>query len=138
MDRVADRLFVGTAADAASLNDDDGVTSVVSLTHDAPTADPGVTVVSVPLVDGPQCDAPEFGRAVDETRDLLAAGATGLGPWAAGASRSPSVTATALTLHSEQGLDAAFEQVADARPAVDPHPALVDRAAAAYLDRRSQ
>ncbi|WP_255197687.1 dual specificity protein phosphatase family protein [Halorarius litoreus] len=135
MDRVADRLFVGTAADATSL--DDGVTAVVSLTHDVPTVDPEAAVVSVPLVDGPQCDATAFGRAVDETHDLLTAGETVLVHCAAGASRSPSVAATALALHSGQGLDAAFEQVADARAAVDPHPALVDRAATAYVDRRS-
>jgi len=103
MDRVADRLFVGTAADAASL-DDNGVTAMVSLIHDAPTADLGGTVVSVPLVDGPQCDSAAFGRAIDETRDLLAAGETVLVHCAAGASRSPSVAATALALRSGRGL----------------------------------
>ena len=51
---------------------------------------------------------------------------------AAGASRSPTVAATALALVQELDLEDAIQQVADRREAVDPHEALLRQAAHVY------
>lgn len=139
MDEVAPGLYVGTAADATDehLLREQGVTAVVSLTHDALDAVPDhTTAVDVPLTDGPQHDREAFDRAVTETLARLAADEPVLVHCAAGSSRSPSVAATALALHAGLALDAAFTQVADRSDAVDPHEALVRQAARVYVTRR--
>lgn len=137
MDEVAAGLYVGTAADATDeprLREHD-VTAVVSLTHDA--VEPARTpVTDVPMTDGPRNDREAFDRAVTETLSRLDADDPVLVHCAAGSSRSPSVAATALALHEDIDLAAAFEQVADRRDAVDPHAALVRQAARVYTDRR--
>ena len=133
MDAVADRLFVGTIDDAENTIQlrDRSVDTVVSLTHDIPCI-PEVSVTRIPMVDGPQNDAQTFERAVIETLERLDEGNRVLVHCSAGASRSPAVAATALALHTQIGLEAAFEQVANRRDAVDPHEAVVRQAARVY------
>jgi len=139
VDEIASGLFVGTTADAGdgSRLHECGVTAVVSLTH----ADPqggypdGVTVVEVPMVDGPQNERAAFDRAVTAVASRLDEGGV-LVHCSAGASRSPAVAATALALSEGIGLDEAFRRVAARRDAVDPHDALVRRAASVFVDRR--
>jgi hypothetical protein len=140
MDRVAADLFVSGiegAGDGDALARH-GVTAVVGLTHEPPAGGyPDVSVTRVPMVDGPRNDADAFGRAVAAAREALAAGETVLVHCSAGASRSVAVAATALALERDPGLEAAFERVAANRPAADPHPTLVQRAADHYTAERS-
>ena len=138
MDEVVPGLYVGTTADATDehLLREQGVTAIVSLTHEALDAASDHTVVDVPLTDGPQHDREAFDQAVTETLVRLDAAEPVLVHCAAGSSRSPSVAATALALHAGLALDAAFTQVADRRDAVDPHEALVRQAARVYVGRR--
>ena len=133
MDAIADGLFVGTFNDAESTIRlrDCSVDAVVSLTHDIPCV-PGVPVTRIPMVDGPQNDVQTFEQAVIETLELLDAGDRVLVHCSAGASRSPAVAATALALHNQIGLEAAFEQVKNCRDAVDPHEAVVRQTARVY------
>lgn len=141
MDEVATGLFVGTVEDAGSpsrLGRHD-VTTIVSLTHRGPDAGfpSDVTVVEVPMTDGPRNEATKLERAVDELASRLDAGETVLVHCSAGASRSPAVAATALALERGIGLDTAFDQVTDRRSEADPHDALVRQAARVYTDSRS-
>lgn len=132
MDEVAPRLFVGTADDArdATTLHDRGVTTVVSLTHQTPDVEwADITVVDVPMRDGPQNDRNAFTEAVTELRAALERDESVLVHCSAGASRSPAVAATALALHDDRSLEDAFEQIADRRAAVDPHLALIRQAA---------
>ena len=133
MDAVADRLFVGTIDDAENTIQlrDRSVDTVVSLTHDIPCI-PEVSVTRIPMVDGPQNDTQTFERAVIETLQRVDEGDRVLVHCSAGASRSPAVAATALALHTQIGLEAAFEQVANRRDAVDPHEAVIRQAARVY------
>jgi len=112
MDAVADRLFVGTIDDAENniRLRDRCVDAVVSLTHDIPCV-PEVSVARIPMIDGPQNDVQTFERAVIETLERLDEVDQVLVHCSAGASRSPAVAATALALHTQIGLEAAFEQV---------------------------
>jgi protein-tyrosine phosphatase len=140
MDAVADDLYVGTAADATddSLLETHGVTTIVSLTHETPrptTQD--LTLRSIPLIDGPQHSREQFTKAVEETLAALAADGSVLVHCSAGASRSPTVAATALALAQDMDLEDALQQVADNRAAVDPHEALLRQAAHVYTQLNS-
>jgi atypical dual specificity phosphatase len=139
MDEVASGLFVGTVDDAGdgSLLRDHGVTVVVSLTHGGPDGGypDGVTVVDVPMKDGPRNDRGAVDRAVTAVSSRLDDHGL-LVHCSAGASRSPAVAATALALHEGIGLDDAFRRIRARRDAVDPHDALVRRAASVLTDRR--
>jgi protein-tyrosine phosphatase len=139
VDEVASGLFVGTTADAGdgSRLREHGVTVVVSLTHGDPDGGypDGTTVVEVPMVDGPRNDRAAFDRAVTAVESRLG-GSGVLVHCSAGASRSPAVAATALALSEGIGLDDAFQRVMARRDAVDPHDALVRRAASVFVDRR--
>ena len=84
------------------------------------------------MVDGPQNDTQTFERAVIETLQRVDEGDRVLVHCSAGASRSPAVAATALALHTQIGLEAAFEQVANRRDAIDPHETVVRQAARVY------
>lgn len=113
------------ARDATTLHDR-GVTTVVSPTHQTPNVEwADTTVVDVPMRDGPQNDRTAFTQAVTGLRAALERDGSVLVHRSAGASRSPAVTATALALHDDRSLEDAFEQIADRRAAVDPHPAVV-------------
>jgi len=139
MDEVADGLFVGTAEDAGAgaLLCEQGVETIVSVTHSGPDGGfpAGVTVERVPMMDGPRNEQQRFDRAVTHVLSCLEAGTCVLVHCSAGASRSPAVAATALALHDGVTLDEAFEQVANRRPAVDPHAAIVRQAARVYTER---
>jgi len=139
VDEVASGLFVGTTVDAGDgpLLRSHGVTAIVSLTHGDPEGGypDGTTVVDVPVVDGPQSDPAAFERAVTAVSSRLDGGGV-LVHCSAGASRSPAVAATALALHEGIDLDDAFRRVSARRDAVDPHDALVRRAASVFVDRR--
>jgi len=69
MDRVAESLFVGTIEDAGTgpLLENNGIETVVSLTHSPPeTGFPeSVSVRQVPLTDDPQNNRAQFNEAVD-------------------------------------------------------------------------
>jgi protein tyrosine phosphatase (PTP) superfamily phosphohydrolase (DUF442 family) len=139
VDEVANGLFVGTVADAGDGPHlrTHGITAIVALTHADP--DGGYperpTVVDVPMVDGPRNDRAAFERAVTAVSSRLDEGGV-LVHCSAGASRSPAVAATALAIHEGIELDDAFRQVSVRGDAVDPHDALVRRAASVFVDRR--
>ena len=124
MDSVADELFVGTVDDVIDTSslEAHGVMTIVSLTHETPSlAGEDFTVCSIPLIDGPQNSREQFRNAVEETTTALKANGSVLVHCSAGASRSPTVAATALALSQDMELQDAFQQIADNRDAVDPH-----------------
>lgn len=137
MDLVGSDLFVGTLDDATDSHrlEEDEITTVVSLTHETPDlSEPALNIHSIPLIDGPQNNRDQFNKAVQETVTALAGGERVLVHCAAGASRSPTVAATALALTEEIELQNAIQQVADNRDAVDPHEALLRQAAHVYTE----
>ncbi|WP_049936560.1 protein-tyrosine phosphatase family protein [Haloplanus natans] len=91
------------------------------------------TVVDVPMIDGPRNDRAAFDRAVTAVSSRLD-DHTVLVHCSAGASRSPTVAATAFALSEGIGLDEAFRRVRACRDAVDPHDALIRRAVSVYVD----
>jgi hypothetical protein len=128
-------VFVGTIEDAdrGAFLENHGIETVVSLTHSPPdTGFPEtVSVRQVPLTDGPQNDRSQFETAVDTLVSALESGETVLVHCSRGASRSPSVAATALVIVQDTSIEQVFEQAADHRKACDPHEALVRQAVAA-------
>jgi protein-tyrosine phosphatase len=132
MDEVAGGLYVGSIDDAGdrSLLEEHRISVVLSLTYAEPeTGTPSdVTVVRLPMMDGPQNDHRTFRRAVNEVLTRWEAGARVLVHCSAGASRSPAVAATAISLSTGQSLEAAFRQLKERRAAVDPHEALLRQA----------
>lgn len=138
MDEVASGLFIGTLADAGDAERlrERGIDVVVSLTHGAPDGGfpSGTTVRSHPMTDGPQNERAAFEAAVSAVRAGLDADETLLVHCQSGASRSPTVAATALALEQEIDLETAFQRVTERRDAVDPHPALVRQAARVVTD----
>ncbi|WP_162562334.1 protein-tyrosine phosphatase family protein [Salinigranum rubrum] len=130
MDHVTDSLLVGDADDAsdhAALRAE-GVTAVLSLTHDSPARPAtGYAVLDRPLIDGPRHDAADFATAVDDLRSLLAEGERVLVHCSAGASRSVAVAAAALALVDGVESATALERVSTTRGVSGPHPALADR-----------
>lgn len=140
MDKVADGLYVGTVDDAGQVENlrEVGITTIISLIHRSPTKGypDEVAVHSVPLRDGPQNDISAFEEAVEMVLSERENDTPLLIHCSAGSSRSPAVAATALALSDDIGLEAAFDQIATRRPAVDPHEALVRRAAEVYNRRR--
>ena len=137
MDLVGPDLFVGTRGDATD-NETLGtheITTIISLTHEQPElSDSAIDIYSIPLIDGPQNDRDQFTEAVEATATALAAGECVLVHCSVGASRSPTVAATALAVTQEIDLEDALQQVADNRAAVDPHEALLRQAAHVYTD----
>ena len=137
MDLVGSDLFVGTLDDATDSYrlEEDEITTVVSLTHETPDiSEATLNIYSIPLTDGPQNNRDQFTKAVQATVTALADGECVLVHCAAGASRSPTVAATALALTEEMELQNAIQQVADNRDAVDPHEALLRQAAHVYTE----
>ena len=135
MDLVGPDLFVGTLADATDSHrlEKDEITVVVSLTHENPDfSAQTLDTHSIPLIDGPQNNREQFTKAVEKTVTALNDGKRVLVHCAAGASRSPTVAATALALSQEMDMEDAIQQVADRREAVDPHEALLRQAAHVY------
>ncbi|MFC7076105.1 dual specificity protein phosphatase family protein [Haloarcula halophila] len=132
MDEVAEGLFVGTTEDASdeALLQEHNIATVVSLTHGEPRSGflSDVTVESVPMTDGPQNDSQAFTEAVRTVVAHRDSGDRVLVHCSAGASRSPSVAATAITCLSETTLNDSFNQVLERRPETDPHDALVRQA----------
>jgi protein-tyrosine phosphatase len=111
MDLVGPDLFVGTLADATDSHhlEKDEITVVVSLTHKTPDLSTQVVDIhSIPLIDGPQNSREQFTTAVEETVTALGDGKRVLVHCAAGASRSPTVAATALALVQEIDLEDAI------------------------------
>jgi len=135
MDLVGPDLFVGTLADATDSHrlEKDEITVVVSLTHENPDfSAQALDTHSIPLIDGPQNSREQFTKAVEKTVTALNDGKRVLVHCAAGASRSPTVAATALALSQEMDMEDAIQQVADNRDVVDPHEALLRQAAHVY------
>lgn len=136
MDEVAQNLFVGTAGDATdeSTLRAHGIEVIVSLTAASPAEDvpAAVTLVEVPMMDGPQNSREAFETAVAAVGSRLATGEKTLLHCSAGASRSPAVAAAALALHRDSELEAAFQQILTRRPEADPHDALIRQAHAVY------
>ena len=135
MDSVGDELFVGTVEDATATSclEAHGVRTIVSLTHETSSlAGEDFIVRSIPLIDGPQNSREQFTNAVEETMTALKANGSVLVHCSAGASRSPTVAATALALSRDMELQDALQQIADNRDAVDPHEALLRQAAHVY------
>lgn len=140
MDRIEDGLYVGDVQDAGSPDRlcDHGVTVVLKLAHADP-AEPypqSVTVVAVPMIDGPQNEYAQFAQAVDELLAALEAEETVFTHCSLGASRSVTVVATALAVRDDRSLPAALEHVAERRPVANPHEALIRRADR-YLSERA-
>ena len=137
MDSVSDDLFVGTVEDATddSALETHSVTTIISLTHETPSfTEQELTIHSIPLIDGPQHNRQQFTKAVEETIAALEADGGVLVHCSAGASRSPTVAATALALSQDMELEDALKQVAVDRDAVDPHEALLRQAAHVYTE----
>jgi len=138
MDKVAESVFVGTARDAGdeSLLEDRDIDRIVSLTHTAPeTGFPAsVSVTRVAMMDGPRNERRRFELAVEAVLAALESGSRVLVHCSRGASRSPSVAAVAIAVHSGLDIGAAFDQVSRRRTVVDPHDALVGQAVDIYRD----
>ena len=137
MDSVSDDLFVGTVEDATddSALETHSVTTIISLTHETPSfTEQELTIHSIPLIDGPQHNRQQFTKAVEETIAALEADGGVLVHCSAGASRSPTVAATALALSQDMELEDALQQVADNRDGVDPHESLLRQAAYVYTE----
>ncbi|OSP08266.1 hypothetical protein B9H04_06800 [Halorubrum ezzemoulense DSM 17463] len=136
MDEVAEGLFVGTVDDAGATERlyERGITTIVSVIRGAPAGGypADVTVVTVPMLDGPQNDLERFEQAVSHVLSVLQTDESLLVHCSAGASRSPAVAATALALADDIGLEAAVDQLVTRRSAVDPHEALIRQAARVY------
>ncbi|MFD1643998.1 dual specificity protein phosphatase family protein [Halohasta litorea] len=102
MDRGAESLFVDTIEDTGTglLLENHGIETVVSLTHSPPDTGflESVSVRQVPLTDGRQNDRVQFNEAVDVLVSALESGETVLVHCSRGASRSPSVAATAIAI----------------------------------------
>lgn len=133
MDEVADGLYVGSIDDADNQSRlaEHRISVIVSLTHAEPeTGFPSdVTVVRLPMMDGPQNDHQTFLRAVNETVTRWEAGDRVLVHCSAGASRSPAVAATVVSLSTDRTLESVFQQLKKRRAAVEPHEALLRQAA---------
>jgi protein-tyrosine phosphatase len=129
MDQVFPEIYVGTELDASDeqLLRKHGVDIVVSLTHSNPDTG-NVTRLDVPMIDGPQNDSEVFAEAVSKVIEHRESGRTILTHCSAGASRSPSVAATAISNLTGKDLNEAFNQVIERRPETDPHDALVRQA----------
>lgn len=130
MNEVAAGIFVGTVSDAedGSLLRDRGIDVVVSLTHDDPDTGPADRV-DVPMLDGPQNEYSAFADAAETVVERGEADQRVLIHCSAGASRSPAVAAAAMTRLTDRDLGEAFEQVSARRSEIDPHDALIRRAA---------
>lgn len=137
MDEVAPDLYVGTVADAedGTRLQENGIDSVVSLTHSDPRTDRPVPVSDCAMMDGPRNDRETFREAVEHVLAGLERGETVLVHCSRGASRSPSVAAAAAALHEGIGIEEAFELIEERRAAVDPHPALVEQAVEVYREQ---
>ncbi|WP_115862399.1 dual specificity protein phosphatase family protein [Halorussus litoreus] len=135
MDRIAPGLFVGSAESAADASRQQtvGISTVCALTHDPPTGGypDAVSVVHVPMMDGPRNDPEAFRQAVDAVVAARDADETVLVHCSRGGSRSPAVAAAALAVRRGCPVEAALAEVRASRPEADPHPVLVDRAEAA-------
>jgi protein-tyrosine phosphatase len=135
MDEVASGLYVGSIEDVEdrSVLDENRISVIISLTHAEPETDfpAGVTVVRTPMMDGPQNEYQTFVRAVEEVLTRWDTDNRVLVHCSAGASRSPAVAATALSLSTDRTLEAAFQQLQRRRAAVEPHEALIRQAARA-------
>jgi atypical dual specificity phosphatase len=135
--RVGDRdLFVGNERAADPAAHDRSFATVLSLSSDA---HPGTTHHH-PLTDGDDAAWSGFEAAVDAARALVARDGPTLIHCTAGVSRSPIVTATALSVRSGRPLRKSLEEVRRARPVATPHPRLRELAAvylAARADRES-
>jgi predicted protein tyrosine phosphatase len=133
MDEVASGLYVGAIDDAGDQSRlaEHRISVVLSLTHAEPeTGFPAdVTVVRLPMMDGPRNDHQTFVRAVNEAVTRWEAGNRVLVHCSAGASRSPAVAATAVSLSTDRTLETAFQQLKERRAAVEPHEALLRQAA---------
>jgi len=140
MDEVADELFVGTVNDAGATErlHERSITTIVSeIRGETASGYPAdVTVVGIPMLDGPQNDLEQFTQAVKHVLSERDSGDSVLVHCSVGASRSPTVAATVLALAAEIGLEAAFDQISTRRRAVDPHDALVRQAARVYTTHR--
>jgi predicted protein tyrosine phosphatase len=134
MDEVAPNLFVGTLADAGdrALLQEHGVDSIVSLTHGDPESGFPVPVSNCAMMDGPRNKQETFRTAVETVLAGLERGETTLVHCSRGASRSPSVAATAVALHTEISIEEAFELIGEQRAEFDAHPALVRQAVSVY------
>jgi atypical dual specificity phosphatase len=134
MDEVAPNLFVGTLADAGNraLLQEHGVDSVVSLTYGDPESGFPVPVSKCAMMDGPRNKQETFRTAVQAVLAGLERGETTLVHCSRGASRSPSVAATAVALHTESSIEEAFELIGEQRDEFDVHPALVRQAVSVY------
>jgi predicted protein tyrosine phosphatase len=132
MDEVATNLYVGTLADAGdrALLHEAGVDRVISLTHDTPETEYPVSTYA--MMDGPRNEQEAFREAVADVIAALERTETVLVHCSRGASRSPSVAATAVALHDERSIEEAFERIENQRAEFDPHPALVRQAVRVY------
>jgi protein-tyrosine phosphatase len=132
MDEIASGLYVGSIEDAGdrSLLAEHRISVIVSLTHAKPETGfpPALTVVRFPMMDGPQNDHQTFLEAVDGALTRWEAGDRVLVHCSAGASRSPAVAATVVSLSTDRTPEAAFRQLKERRAVVDPHEALLRQA----------
>jgi len=130
MDEVAEGIFIGTESDAGNeaILARMGIDIVISLTHSNPeTGD--VPRVDFPMRDGPRNQYEVFAEAVQAVVARRERGDWVLLHCSAGASRSPSVAAAAMTSLSEYTLTESFNQILNRRSGVDPHDTLVRHAA---------
>jgi len=138
MDEVASGLYVGSLADAGdtALLQENSINRIVSVTYGDPeTGYPdSATVSQYPMMDGPRNEREVFAKAVEQVLMGLDQNETILVHCSRGASRSPSIAATAVALHKEIGIEEAFEQIGERRNNFDSHPAVVRQAVNVYRD----
>lgn len=131
MDRITDRLYIGSFTDAEDRVNlrEHGVRTVVTL---CPRESVN-TDIHRPLTDGKNPQE-QFDEAVDAALERIRQGNRVLVHCAAGVSRSAAVCATLLAVREHRSFADALETVKKQRPRIDPHPGLKDNAKR-YIER---
>jgi protein-tyrosine phosphatase len=132
VNRITDWVYLGDIHDAANHERLDALNigSILKLTHSDPEQPypENIELRTVSMIDGPQNDEATMRTAVEELLELRANHEPVFVHCTAGASRSVSVAAAAISVHREIPLAEAFELVEERRPVSQPHPALVKQA----------
>jgi protein-tyrosine phosphatase len=139
MDRIGEKLYVGSIRDAASherqRNND--IDAVVRLSFESPDNGYawGVEEYNFPMMDGPRNDRAKLEQAVEKTVSLIETDHTVLVHCSAGESRSVGVSVASLALLEDWTFEKALEEVSESRTAKI-HPAVREHSAQTVRELR--